>query len=150
MITGFILSGDKELMRRFAAAPPKVQNGIARKVAREAARPVQATAQQLVPVDERELYKTIKIRALKRSRKNKGIVGVRVTTDKKILEQIHRDHTDRVFNPHWAEYGVPGHLSWGVPDPLPEQPFMRPAADNNKTTVATIFANGLRRLVSML
>lgn len=146
-----VLSGDKELQRRFRNAPPKLQNGIGRKAAREAARPVLKTAQQLVPVDERELWKVLKIRALPRSRKNRGVVGVRVTTDKKMLEQIHQDRTTKVFNPHWAEYGVPEHMNWGKEiNPLPEQPFMRPAADNNKVTVRNIFEKIIRQLVGQL
>lgn len=152
MLVGFTVTGHKELDAKFGRAPINLQRGIARKAAREAARPIQKTAQQLVPVDERQLWKTIKIRAIKRTRKNArlGIVGVNVITDKKILEQIHRDRTDRVFNPHWAEFGVPGHLSWGVPDPLPEQPYMRPAADQNKSKVANIFKAQISALVAKL
>lgn len=138
------VTGDRELQRALDAFIPRLQRKIVRRSARAAARPVLATAKALVPKDERQLERTLKIRALPRSRKNRDVIGVRVTTDRKALEQIHRE-TPGVFNPHWAEFGAPGHMLFGHTI-LPQQaePFMRPAADQNRGNVASVFAAHLR------
>lgn len=138
------VTGDRELQQALDAFIPRLQRKIVRRSARAAARPVLDTARALVPKDERQLERTLKIRALPRSRKNRDVIGVQVRTDRKALEQIHAE-TPGVFNPHWAEYGAPGHMLWGqVVLPQQATPFMRPAADQNKAKVAGVFQTQLR------
>jgi len=78
MITARI-TGGKQITKRLNALEPKVRNKIIRKATRAAARPIASAVKRRAPVLSGMLKKSVKIRALKRSRKAKGI---RVMTGK--------------------------------------------------------------------
>lgn len=139
-----VVTGIEELDRKFANLPLTLQKKIERKALRKAAKPLLDEMKRLVPKDEGELATTISVRAMKRSRKNKHSVGVKVGTDPKKLAQIHKDNPGQVFNPHWIEFGAPGHVS----GPLPPQPYARPARDSQQTKVIEIFRQEVTPLVA--
>ena len=70
------LSGDKKLDRALKAMGPKLTKKILRKAVRRAAKPVLTTARARVPIDEGDLKRSLKIRAMKRSRRNRFRVGL--------------------------------------------------------------------------
>lgn len=78
---GMKVTGTFALDRKLKALPTKVANGIKRKAARRAAKPVLEAARANMPVRTGALKKSLRIRSYK-SRK-KGIVGVRVVTSSK-------------------------------------------------------------------
>ncbi len=136
------VTGIKEVDAAFAQLEPKLQRKIQRKALRQAARPILDDAKSRVSHLAERLERTLKLRALKTGRRS-GIVGVRVATT--ITE-----YTDEggVFNPHWVEFGIPGHQWWGRPGvPLEARPFLRPAMDAQKNTVLAIFKSTVTRLV---
>jgi len=140
--------GDQALQAKLATMEERFQKKLLRKGLRAAAKPVLASAKRLIPKDERKAEKSLKINARKRSRRYKHSVGVKVWTNPKWLKKI-IDESGGMFNPHWIEFGAPGHKSWGKAIvSLPPQPFMRPALDQNKSTVASILAAEVRRLIA--
>ena len=74
------VTGDAALHAAMAKLPVGVQKGILRKATRKTTKPVQASARAWAPHDTGDLEASIRVRALKRSRKNKDIVGSRVVT----------------------------------------------------------------------
>lgn len=138
-----VVTGIEALDRKFANLPPTLQKKIERKALRKAAKPLLDEMRRLVPKDKGELATTLTMRAMKRSRKNKGQVGIRVLTDPKKLAQIHKDNPGQIFNPHWIEFGAPGHVS----GPLPPQPYARPARDSQESRVIDLFRSEVTPLV---
>lgn len=69
-----VLTGVPELDRRMKSLGLKLGKKIVRKAARRAIKPVQSAAQRRAPKDTGALRKSIKIRAMKRSRSNFGVV----------------------------------------------------------------------------
>lgn len=134
------VTGLQEAMRKFQNFPPKLQQKIERKALRQAARIVANQMKARVPVDKGDMKGTIGVRAPKRSRKNKDTLVMRAMTLPAKLEAI------GLKNPHWIEYGAPGHQYFGHGNsPLPPRPFARPAADASRGLCATVFQVGIRR-----
>lgn len=90
------IQGDKQLIRKFNELPVKVEKTIARKATREAGRPMLAEAKRNAPVATGKLRKSLKLRALRRSRK--GRVGVTVGTS-------NREFSGEQFYGAFQEYG---------------------------------------------
>ena len=86
----------------------------------------------LVPVDKGALRRSLKIRALKRSRKNKHTVGVRVVTGEDFFK-------GEQFYGAFLEFGTAL---------ISARPFLRPAHDRNKGTVKSIFQQQIRKIIS--
>ncbi len=128
------LTGDKALDRRLKKMEPKLAKSLQRKAVRKAAKPVLETAKDEVPKDTRDLERSLKIRALKRSRRNRGVVGVRVVTGDQFF-------TGDTFYGGFLEYGTQDIIPFG---------FMRAANDQNRDTVRNIFKSELRTLVNQL
>lgn len=70
----------RELDAQLTALPKSLANKGARKATRAAAKVVLEDAKRLVPIDTGELERSLKVRARKRSRRNKGTVGHAVVT----------------------------------------------------------------------
>ena len=136
-----VITGDKELDKVFALFEPKLRKKIARKAVRKAAKPVRDTAVARVPVRPRgthpkdrppgNLKRSIKVRALKRSRRNKHTVGVQVVTGEGFFK-------GETFYGAFIEFGTKR---------ITKKPFMRPAHDENKGTVRAVFIREIRPLI---
>lgn len=74
----FTLTGDKELDRRFQSLAIKVQKKVLREGTRAAAKIVLAQAKANMPVVTGRAQASLKVRAMKRSRKRPDTVGVNV------------------------------------------------------------------------
>ena len=72
----------KKLYDKLQMLPKKVANKIAGPAGRAAAKVVAAKARSIVPVDSGDLEASIKVRAVKRTKRYKGMVGASVQTGK--------------------------------------------------------------------
>lgn len=142
-----IVTGHKEIDAALAVMPERLQKSIVRKSIRQAVKPALALAKKKIPDETGQFKTTLKIRALPRLKVNRNVVGVRIITDEEILWHIH-PRIRSVFNAVWAEMGVPGHLSWGTPDPLPARPWFRPAMHQARPIVLAAFEAEMRSLLN--
>lgn len=133
------VTGIPELDAKLRTIEQRLAKKIYRRSVRKAAKPVLDTARSLAPVESGDLKRSLKIRAMKRSRRNKHQVGVQVVTGK---EWFKGDQ----FYAAFIEFGAPGHKFFGKGEaPLEPKPFLRPAADANKSKVADVFRAEMRR-----
>ena len=139
MSIGLSLTGDKALDASFRALPPKLQKKIARKAIRQATKPMHADIRSDAPVDQGDYQRAIVIRSISGIVKKfgKGAVGVKVTADKKKLEELH-DETGNIFNPHWMEYGTRD---------IGAQPHFRPGMDAHESQVTPRFHSLIAPLI---
>ena len=145
------ITGDKELNKQLRDFGPKVTNRLARKALRKVAAPVKKAVQLNVPKDEGDLRKAIGIKARKRTEKAAlmGTIGIQVLTLKKKLKDIEDSRNAKgnrsIFNPHWIEFGAPGHTHYGKGNaPLPPRPFMRPALDQSSHVVRRLWIQEIK------
>jgi hypothetical protein len=132
---GISITGFPVIDRKLRDLEPKLARKLVRQSARKAAAPVLATAQARCKRRSGALAKSLKIRALKRTRK--AVIGVRVVTGADFFK-------GEQFCGGQIEYGAPGHKTFGRGlSPLAPYPFMRPAHDENKQTVLAIFRSEL-------
>lgn len=110
--------GDRALERKLSRLKAATQKKIVRKALRAAAKPIRDDAKANAPVDEGDLRKNIKVRAMRRSRVRLGVI-VRTGT---------RD-----------EMGIPADSNWYYPaiveygyDDVPANPYLRNALDKNR------------------
>ncbi len=91
-----VMTGDKKVNRMLKKLPSKQQKAAFRKAARPAIKPVMTEARSNIKKDSDtgKLAKTVKVRALKRSRSR---IGVRVTT--------RAEDVDGTFYGAFQEYG---------------------------------------------
>jgi len=85
MIT-FQLTGDKELDRKFQELPAKVEKKVLREALRPAAKIILAQVQADAPTRSGKTKQSFKVRAKKRSRRDKTYVGVQVVTSKALFQ----------------------------------------------------------------
>jgi hypothetical protein len=138
------ISGDKATDRRLAALGPKFQKKIMRKAIRKAGRPVLDTAKRKADAvkDAGDFKRSIKLRGMKRSRRNKNQVGVQ------IISSADTYKGEGVFIGSFIEFGAPHHLAWGRGSaPLAPRPVFRPAHDENREKVVAVFRGALPRLL---
>lgn len=124
------ITGDKELDRKLAALGKKAKP-LLRKAARRGAALVRDTAKAMAPVEEGTLEASIKVRAMKRSRKNKNIVGASVVSGGD-------NFTGDQYYGSFQEFGTAF---------IPPDPFMRPAKLENEDPVKSVFNNAVRELI---
>lgn len=74
--SSFKITGVDELVKKLRMLRGPAMKKVYRQAMRAAARPVLATAKQIVPIASGKLQKSLKIRALRRSRK---LIGVQIT-----------------------------------------------------------------------
>jgi len=128
------LIGDKELQRKFKTLVGKVQKKIARKAIRAGAKIVLADAKNRAPVLSGKLKKSLKVKAIKRSR---STIGVLVQTGTR--EKLNIPEGSKYYYPAAVEYGHGG---------VAAKPFLRPALDTNAdralSTIQRELWNGIR------
>jgi len=115
------LLGDKKLNKAFGALAVIDQRKVMRKSQRAAFKPVLKSAKANAPVRTGKLKKSLKLRALKRSRNRSGVF-VRTGT------------RSELGIPENAKYYYPAHVELGHSDVAPV-PFLRNAFDSNKDRV---------------
>jgi len=125
------LTGDKALDKKLSTLEGKVRNKIARKAIRKAAKPVLDAAKANVPVESGKLRKSLTIRALRKSSKNKFRVGARVTT------------RDGLFS---GETFYGGFVEFGTATQAP-RPFLIPALASNSGRVDSILREEIRTAI---
>jgi HK97 gp10 family phage protein len=129
---GVSIEGFPALERAMAQFTEKTQEKIEKRAARKAAKPVREKAQLFAPYDEGDLEASIKIRALKRSRKSRR-VGVRVMTSS-------QDNlfTGKQFYGAFLEFGT----AYIAP-----RPYMGRARDETRMEVRRIFHAEMQRII---
>ena len=135
MAKGFDISivGDKKLIRKFKTLEAKTQKKFVRKALRAAGKPVLAAAKQKVPVREGKLKKSLKLRAIKRSRTG---VGVLIKTGNR--EELGIKPGEKGFYPFSVEYGTAN---------TPEQSYLRAGMDENRDKALKILGDELWRQI---
>ena len=121
------------LMQRLTMFPATVQKKIARSAARKAAKPLLAKAKQFAPVDTGTLRDSIKIRGLKRLKKNRGKVGVSVAVGKGW-------YLGKTFYAAFIEFGT---------NRMEAQPFLRPAAKAVRKEVRDVWRNEMHKALTL-
>ena len=76
--SGVTIEGAERLERKLSAFGPRVEKKLKRKAIRRAARIVLDETKAQAPVDEGDLEEGLKIRAMPRAARRKGVVGVAV------------------------------------------------------------------------
>ena len=128
-----VLTGDKQLNRVLRRLSGKDAKAAIRKGSRKALKPVLADARQLAPVRTGALRRSIKVRAIKRSRTR---VGSRVTTGKATF-------TGPTFYGGFVEYGYTsrgGRTIAGVH-------FLEQAATRKQGQAVRIYRDEIRRAI---
>lgn len=96
----FKLEGVEELIKKLRTLRGAQMRKVYRQAMRAAARPVLATAKQIVPIGTSRLQRSLKIRALKRSKK---LLGVQITPGTR--EQLGIPGSAKGFYPTHIELG---------------------------------------------
>lgn len=132
------LEGTAQLIEALKQFEPVLRKKLARRSTRKAAKPVQASARARVPVRTGLLKKGIQIRSAKRSRKS-PIVGVSVITAAR--QRLNIEEGDKYYYPTIVEYGAASRN-------IPARPYLRPAIEENKVAVRSIYQSELKFLIS--
>jgi len=126
------LIGDKRILRMFEKLAARAQKKVYRQAARKAAKPILQTAKAKVPVDSGKLKKSLKIKAIKRSRTQVGVVVVTGTR-----QQLGIDSSEKGY--------YPAHLELGHKDrsgkQIPARPFLRNSLKSHRGRSNRIFRN---------
>jgi HK97 gp10 family phage protein len=131
--TTVAITGSKELDKALAQFTPRVQLKIERRGVRQAAKPVADRARDYAPADEGDLEESIRVRPLRRSRKNAGRIGARIVTSE----------SDNLFQGQQF-YGAFQEFGTAYVQPVG---YMRRARDEMKNTVARIFHDVVKEAV---
>ena len=123
----FQIRGLPELIHKFDTIESKFRTKYIRQAIRKGAKPINAEAKSLVPVNSGRLKKSIKTRSLKRSRKTIG-VNIKTSCSDNMF-------TGEVFYGGMVEFGT---------ERMAAQPFMRPAFDNKKRVAERIIIRDLK------
>lgn len=129
----FSVTGVKELDAVMKEFTPAVQKQILRSATRQAAKPVMELARAWAPHETGALERSIKVRALKRSRKNKDTVGARVVTS----ESDNLFQGDQFYGA-FQEFGTKH---------MPANPYLAPAMAGSESTVRGAFQTALPPIV---
>ena len=127
------VTGLKELDRKMRALEPAMQKKIIRKAARRAAKPVLDRARAFAPRRSGALERSLKIRALRRSRRRTAI-GVQVSTDKGWFKGDE-------FYGAFVELGTK-HIE--------AKKYLRDARDQSRGAVKEVWIKELRQILSEL
>lgn len=120
------LVGDKALQRKLKSLDFALQKKILRKALRAGAKPVRDAARTNAPVREGKIKKSIKVRAMKRSRKGIGVlVAVGTRQELGISEE------------DFYNYAVGTELGTSK---AAAQPYLRPALDSKSSEALKIIA----------
>lgn len=124
--------GAAELEKKLMSFEPKLARKVIRKALREAAKPVLAAAKANVPVDEGDLKKSLKVKALKK--RKKGTYTIQVAT------------SDGWFKGDQF-YGA--FLEFGT-SKMAARPFIRPAYDSQEGVAGKIIMQHLRKGIEQI
>lgn len=124
-------TGSAEVKAIFDAMPGKVQKKLIRHALRAAAKAIQEDAKRIAPDETGALAKSIKVRAMKRSRTR---VGVQVFTDSDSLQTDGKKGYYAAF----TELGTSREAA---------QPFLRPALEGNKGQAQSMIASDIKDAV---
>lgn len=131
-----ILQGDKELIAAMNALTPALEKKVLRTALRAGGKPILAQAKSNAPFKTGQTRRALKLRAMKRSRKNR--VGV-------IVQTKDGDYKGDQFYASFIEYGT---------SKMAAKPFMRPAFDTKKNESLQIVTReidaGLQKVASGL
>ena len=116
------VEGVAELQRKFANMSGKMQRAVVRDSLRSAARVVEKSARQKVPVDTGRLKKSITQRVTVQSAVGEALIGYRKET----------------FYGRFVELGT---------SKMAAQPFLRPALDENTDEIGRVFVQALNRTI---
>lgn len=130
------LIGDKELQKAFKKLHPKLQKKAFKKAARVAAKIVKESAKGKVPVAEGDLKKSIKVKAMKRSRTQ---VGVRIVAGTR--EELGIPADSKWYYPAIVEYGYT--RQDGVF--IPPQSYLRAARDAKERAAQNVMEREIRK-----
>lgn len=123
-----LLADVRELDRKLKQLPDKVRKTGGRKATRAAAKIVLEDAKRLVPYDTGLLESSLKVRARKRSRKNKNTVGHAVVTGEGFFK---------------GETFYGGFLELGTKH-IDADPYLRPAIYGNQNRIREEWSRVLR------
>jgi HK97 gp10 family phage protein len=147
----FPIEGAKQLDKKLIALGPRIAKKVVRQAIRPAAKGIQRTAQANAPVDTGALKKSIKVRALKRSRTRIGITVATNSSDNLFK--------GKEFYGGLLEFGFrrgkrtnaikqaqkKGKVLESDNRPLvPPRPFMKPAFDSNRDRAGQMIVDNLR------
>ncbi len=121
----------RRVEKLFRGMEAKLVKKLQRKAIRQAAKVVAEEAKRIVPVDTGALKRSIKVRALKRSRKNRGRVGARVVTGKGTFR-------GKTYYGGMVEYGTSRMMA---------RPFMRTAARNKRADTRRVYIAAVKEFV---
>lgn len=134
-MTKVYLTGDKQADRRLKAIEAKLAGKIVRQATRQALKPVHLAARRNAPKDSGQLRRSIKIRALPRSRSR---VGARVTSG-----SGKSDFTGEAYYGGFQEWGwVAGTNNRRR---IKGKEFMGRAAKDKRQSAVTIYRGHIRR-----
>lgn len=133
----FEIKGFDELARKLRRLSSTKAKAIFRTAMREAAKTVVLpAAQRAVPFDTGNLLNAIEIKAIKRSRKRQG-VNVRIR------------ERSRMLLPITGSGYYPTHIEWGTKK-MKAQPFLRPAAEDNRSFAIGVASARIRAGINQL
>lgn len=124
------LTGDKKLERIFKTLPKKLQNKIIRDALKVPAKAIQQSAKALVPVDEGELKRAIRVRAMRRRR---GFIGRSVIVDAKRVNRAGDESSGKRVAGAFQEYGFTTRSG----EKVAADPFLVPAFKQHEPNIRT-------------
>ena len=130
-IVSITLTGDVKLLTKLKRLGNKDQKAAIRKASRAAARPILQKARELAPRRKGALARSLKLRAIKRSRTR---IGVRISTS--TLESVFQGKT---FYGAFLEFGTKR---------IAARHFMQRAVDQTKEQAKAIFAAELAKEIT--
>jgi HK97 gp10 family phage protein len=132
------LSGDAELEKKFSELEFKFQKKIATKAIDVAAKDVLVRTRSLVPVDSGRLRRSLKKRAIKRTRNRIGRV---IQTGSR--EELGIEPTDNSYYPAALEYGDSRRG-------IPPKSFLRRAVDTMRIQTLKTIVNEVRKGINKI
>ena len=127
---GFDLKGFGKVSKKFNKLPAAIQKKHLNKSLRAGANVIKNAARSLVAVDEGKLKKSLKVRALKRSAKQFGVMVQTGTAAELGIPET----KNRGYYPFTLEYGTKTQRA---------RPYMRPALHNNDERARKVIGQDL-------
>lgn len=148
----FPIVGAEKLRKQLAALGPRIAKKVIRQSLRQAGKIVQTEAKSNAPVDTGRLRKSIRVRAFKRSRKER--IGINVQTN-----STNNVFKGKTFYGGFLEYGFRRGkrsneikraqkngrtLAGDLRQQVPSRPFMKPAFESKKEQAGKMAVDLLR------
>ena len=134
------IQGYDDVIRNLKQLDHKIQLKVMRSALRAGAKVIQRNARQLVPTDTGNMKKNIKLKSLKRSKKQMGVNIVTGTRESMGIPQ-----KGKGYYPFSVEYGT---------SEMKAQPFMRPALEGNRVAatkaIGDTLEKGIKKVVAKM